>query len=305
MRVKFKLNYLYQGQNSPFLHAADAGYFREHGIDCSFVEGFSSSLVTRALLEDEADIGFGDVSSVFEHRLRTGRDDIVCLMPVYERSPCCLGYIPQDGRLLALRDIAGNTLCGPNGDTSARLLPMLLARNDLPADDYTYLGVQPEERDRLVAEGKVLAATCFDATLKFAMEMRGHDVSRLQFLYFADHGLDPYSGAVIAKASLLARYPDLGGILRDICRRAWYDCYDNPDLGVEAVMRRAPELERRIVRNQLSWILERQIFPNGLLPMRFDLDGTKMSDTLKCALFGVKGVPPRDSDDLIRQVCPV
>ncbi len=61
------------------------------------------------------------------------------------------------------------------------------------------------------------------------MEMRGHDASRLQFLYFADHGLDPYSGAVIAKASLLARYPDLGGILRDICRRAWYDCYDNPD----------------------------------------------------------------------------
>ena len=80
MELRFKLNHFYQGQNSPFLHAADAGYFDDFGITCTFVEGFSSSQVTRALVSGEAEIGFGDVSSVFEQALRTGETEISCLV---------------------------------------------------------------------------------------------------------------------------------------------------------------------------------------------------------------------------------
>ncbi len=302
MELRFKLNYLFQGQNSPFLYAVDAGYFGDHGLSCTFVEGFSSSLVTRALVGGEADIGYGDVSSVFERALRTGEAEISCLVPIYEHTPCCLGYLSDDKRL-TLADIPGSTLCGPNGDTSARLLPLLLKRNGLAPDSYTYLGVQPEERDRLVAQRSVLAATCFDATLKFAMQMRGYDTSALEFLYFADNGLDTYSGALVALNSVLETEPGLAGKLQAITRQAWHDCLANPQLGVDAVISRSPDMDPEIVRKQLTWILERQVFPNGARPMAFDLEGAKMADTLECAVFTVGGDACRSAEGLVAAVC--
>lgn len=302
MELRFKLNYLFQGQNSPFLHAVDAGYFGDHGLSCTFVEGFSSSLVTRALVDGEADIGFGDVSSVFERALRTGETDISCLVPIYEHTPCCLGYL-SDGKRLSLADVPGSTLCGPNGDTSARLLPLLLKRNGYAPDSYTYLGVQPQERDRMVASRSVLAATCFDATLKFAMQMRGHDTSALDFLYFADNGLDTYSGALVALNSVLDQEPGLAGKLQAITRQAWHDCLANPQFGVDAVIRRSPDMDPDIVRNQLTWILDRQVFPNGPRPMTFDLDGSKMADTLECATFSVGDEAKRSAEGLATEIC--
>ena len=148
--IRFRLNHLYQGPNAPFLHAADAGLFADNDIEVSFIEGFSSSQVARAIAAGEADAGFGDVSSTFELALRAGSVPVSCLLPVFARSPCCLGYLPQP-RPLALGDLGGATLCGPDGDTSARLLPLLLARNGLTDLRYTYLAVPPPERDRLVA----------------------------------------------------------------------------------------------------------------------------------------------------------
>ena len=302
MKLRFKLNYRYQGQNSPFLHAVDAGYFDDHGLSCTFVEGGSSSLVTRALVAGEADIGFGDVSSVFERALRTGETEISCLVPIYEHTPCCLGYL-SDGRRLTLADVNGAILCGPNGDTSARLLPLLLRRNGHAPDGYVYLGVQPEERDRLVATRSVLAATCFDATLKFSMQMRGYDTSALEFLYFAENGLNTYSSALVALNSVLEKEPGLAARLQAIVRQAWHDCLANPQLGVDAVIRRAPAMDPQIVRAQLTWILEHQVFPTGPRPMEFNLGGAKMADTLECAVFSIGAAAKRSPEGLPAEIC--
>jgi NitT/TauT family transport system substrate-binding protein len=304
MQLRFRLNHLYQGQNSPFLHAADAGYFADQGIDCTFIEGFSSSQVTRALAEREADIGFGDVSSVFERALRTGSTDITCLLPVYERSPCSLGYI-RDGEPLSLSEVPGATLCGPSGDTSARLLPLLLERNGLPRDSYSYIKVEPAERDRMIANREVLAATCFDATLRFAMVMRGHDPSGLRFLYFADHGLDIYSGALIAWNGILDQHPGLGAKLVAASRQGWHDCLADPEKGVRAVLARSPDLDPAIVRQQLEWILSRQIFPHGKTAMEFDLASLKMTDTLRCAVLAVEGDPNALPLGLPAEICRI
>jgi NitT/TauT family transport system substrate-binding protein len=128
--LRFKLNHLVQGQNAPFLLAQDAGFFAKAGIEVAFVEGFSSTQVARALIDGEAELGFGDATSVLEAAFRTNATPLACLLPIYVRSPCALGYRRKQGRLhLAQLDKA--VLCGPQGDASARLLPLLLAQNAL------------------------------------------------------------------------------------------------------------------------------------------------------------------------------
>lgn len=282
MLLRFKLNYLYQGQNAPFLYGVDAGLYARQGIEIAFVEGFSSSLVTKAIVAGEADCGFGDLSSLFAHAAIGGKPPIRAIMPIYQRSPCALGYL-REGAPIQLADIGGRALCGPRGDTSARLLPRLLRLNGLDHLSYEMLYVQPEERDALVASGGVLAATCFDATLKFAMTMRGHDSTGLHFLYFADHGLDIYTGSLVCRADILDQHGGLAEGLREATVEAWHRCYQDPGLGVAAVMARAPRLDPALVRQQLCWILERQIFPHGPTVMRFDRLGPQMHLTAQCA----------------------
>jgi len=296
MQLRFKLNHYFQGQNAPFLHAQDAGLFAALGIDMVFIEGFSSSQVTRAIAEGAADIGFGDVTSLIQHAMTTGDTGTRCLLPIYARSPCALGYHRSSPRL-ALTDLDGARLCGPQGDTSARLLPALLERNGLAGLRYEFITVSPEERDRMMANREVLAATCFDATLKFAMPMRGHDSSDIAFLYFADHGIDSYSSAVIYAVSALTS-PGLAGDLAAAIRQAWSECRDDPDLGVAAVLRRNPELDPGIVRAQLNWVLEHQVFLPDRPALRFERDGQRWADTVSVARYGVSGTLVHQSGDL-------
>lgn len=303
MKLRFKLNYLYQGQNAPFLYASDIGLYSEKNIEIEFIEGFSSSLVTKAIVADEADCGYGDLSSLLAHTITTGKADIAALMPIYQHSPCALGYVWK-GKPLALADIEGQVLCGPRGDTSARLLPLLLQKNGLEHLSYEMRYVQPEERDAMIASGEAFAATCFDATLKFAMTMRGHDSSNVRFLYFADHGLDIYSSSLVCRADLLAANPTLKDDFRAATEQAWRDCYENPELGVAAVMKRAPQMDPALVREQLNWVLQHQIFPNGPTPMTYDRTGPRMQATLECAAPAETGLGQFTADQLIAAVCP-
>ena len=210
-------------------------------------------------------------------------------MPIYVRSPCSLGYhrrlVP-----LTLAELDGAVLCGPDGDTSARLLPLLLARNDLSHVCYAFRAVSPAERDRMVATHEVLAATCFDATLKFAMRMRGYDSSDIEFLYFADHGLD-----ILFERSHLPRHRfggeagDSPQTLHSIVRTAWEDC---------AVIRISARVQcstaiLRLTRTSCvnSWngSSHAQVFPPAQPPFLFMRDSLRWQYTIHVAQFGATG----------------
>jgi len=154
--------------------------------------------------------------------------------------------------------------------------------------------VTSEERDRLIAAGEVAAITCFDATLMFSMRSRGYPTDDLRFFYYADHGLDIYSSALICRRELMASRPDLAEALVLITQRSWSECFRDPDLGVKAVLARAPESNPQIVRDHLAWVLRHQVFPGGANDMRFDRRGTKMATTLECAIRTVAGAAIAD-----------
>jgi len=294
VRLRFKLNHTCQGQNAPFLHAQDAGLFDAVGIEMEFIEGFSSSQVTRAIAEGAADIGFGDVTSLLQHAIATDDTAIRCMLPIYARSPCALGY-HRSTPPLALRDLEGARLCGPQGDTSARLLPALLSLNGLGDLRYDFVAVTPEERDRMVAGREVLAATCFDATLKFAMPMRGHDSSDIDFLYFADHGLDSYSSAVIYNEAAIGT---ASTALAAAFRQAWHECHRDPELGVAAVAARNPGLDVALVRAQLEWVLDHQVFLSDRPALAFEPDTRRWTDTVSLARYSVSGRLAPEPGDL-------
>ena len=295
--IRFRLNHLYQGPNAPFLHAADAGLFADHGIAITFIEGFSSSQVARSIAAGEADAGFGDVSSTFELALRSGSVPVACLLPVFARSPCCLGYLPGT-RPLALPDLEGATLCGPDGDTSARLLPLLLARNNSPT---CATASSPSPRPSATASSPPARSwppPVSNSTLKFAMRSRGYNSSALRFLYFADQGLDLHAAALVCGTALLDARPALATALASVTREAWNACRADPGLGVAAVLRRNPALDPAIVRDHLVWVLDHQAFPDGDNPMAFAPADPRAAATLDAAVF-TSGIEPPDRAALI------
>jgi NitT/TauT family transport system substrate-binding protein len=282
LSLRFRLNHVVQGQNAPFLLAEDEGLFAREGLSMRFIEGFSSAQVTRALVAGEADIGFGDVCSALEWAMRSGAASVACLLPIFVRGPCSLGYRRAEGRL-RLADLDGAVLCGPEGDMSARLLPTLLSLNGLGHVRYDLRVVTPAERDRMMAAGEARAATCFDATLKFSMLLRGHDSCGIDFLSFADHGLDIYSAGLLASAAVLSAHPGLDAVLGRVTRAAWLAARDDPDAAIGAAMRRNPALDASIARAQLDWVLRHNVFPGTQPPLTFLHDSARMAATVGVA----------------------
>ncbi len=287
--VRFQLNYHVQGPNAPFLYASDSGLFADIGLDVEFVEGRSLTRATREVMRGAADLGFGDASHALELAMTSGSVDVCAIMPIYRRSPCSLGYVAREGTLV-LEDLADARLAGPDGDTSARLLPALLARNGLAGLDYTLLTVLPAERDRMLVADEVLAVTCFDATLLFSMRANGYDTSALRFLRFADNGLDLYTGSLVCGHSLIEADPALPAKLRSAVCEALLVCQSDPQKGVSAVMRRRPETDPVISRDHLIWILENNVFPQNepstgslMDSMIFDLHSERMVTTIAAA----------------------
>jgi ABC-type nitrate/sulfonate/bicarbonate transport system substrate-binding protein len=271
---------------------ADSGIFGDMGLDVEFIEGQSLTRATREVMLGGAQLGFGDATYALELALASASVNVCALMPIYRRSPCSLAYFDR-GRPLRLTDLEGARLAGPDGDSSARLLPALLAINKLGQIEYSFATVEPSARDRMLATREVLAVTCFDATLVFSMRAGGYDTIDLRFLYFADHGLDLYTGSLVGSPELFEAMPELPAQLKAGTVEALKACLRDPEKGVSAVMRRRPESDPAIVRDHLTWVLEKNVFRDdaplvGIQGdrMSFDTESTKMAATVATALAG-------------------
>ena len=85
-------------------------------------------------------------------------------------------------------------------------------------------GGLPAERDRLVAAREVLAATCFDSTLKFAMRMRVTTAPTSSFSTSLTPASTSTRAQLFASPPFWRRGRGLAEALCAIVRTAWQDC---------------------------------------------------------------------------------
>ncbi len=140
-RLKFVLNWRYQGLQGLFFLAEDRGFWREEGLEVAMDQGEGSAAAVTKVATSAYDLGFGDINATVALAATRPAEAPFDVMMLYNRPPFCLA-VRADGPIRTAKDLEGRTLGGPANDGALRLFPASARLAGIDASKVTIVNMQ-------------------------------------------------------------------------------------------------------------------------------------------------------------------
>jgi NitT/TauT family transport system substrate-binding protein len=229
------LGFIPSVQFAQFYLAEDAGYYDAEGLDVTFQNEIDPNLIT-LVGQGAVDVGLADGTSVIP--AASQGVPIRFVTTVYARFPNVV-FAKASSGIESPEDLAGRTIGTPfRGGSGWIMLQALLSSADLTVADVE-IREYPDFGQRVAVEqGEVDAATGFANNEPLVMERAGTPVTVLRVDEITPL---PGPGLVTGTRTLEAKGKALAGFVRATLR-AMDEIAAEPSLGLEAAIRRVPEL---------------------------------------------------------------
>jgi NitT/TauT family transport system substrate-binding protein len=257
-RIRFVLNFAYDGSTAPFIYAESRGYFREVGIETQIDSSSGSGDAITRVASGTYQMGIGDVATLVEFTARHTEAAPKAVFVVLNRSPSAVISMKSAGIQRPL-DLQGKTVGGGAADAPSRLFPAFMQINRIDPARVTRQQVTPQLRDTRLLTRQVDAVTGFDSTVWFNLKGRGTRFEDVNIMYYADHGLDAYANAIIASPAILRDQPDVVRRFLRAAARGWREAIANPRAGVQPLARVAPLADLALEAERLEWVGRNQV----------------------------------------------
>ncbi|WP_114376280.1 ABC transporter substrate-binding protein [Elioraea thermophila] len=251
-RLKFILNWRYQGPQGLFFLAEDRGFWREEGLEVAMDQGEGSAAAVTKVATGAYDVGFGDINATVALAATRPAEAPLGVMMLYNRPPFCIA-VRADGPIRTPKDLEGRTLGGPANDGALRLFPAFARLAGIDASKVTIVTMQPQLREQMLNRGQVDGVFGFINTIRFSARLIGTDADQAyRFIAYGDYGMDLYSNCIVVSRSLARDTPQaVRGLLRGI-NRGLAAMLAEPDAAVAAVARREPPINVAVERARLD-----------------------------------------------------
>jgi NitT/TauT family transport system substrate-binding protein len=123
-RLKFVLNWKYQGPQGWFFVAEDKGYYKAEGIDVTIDQGDGSAAAVPKVASGTYDIGFGDINALIEFAARKPEEAPLAVYVMYNR-PQFTVAVKTESPIKTPKDFEGRTLGGPRTTARSSSFPRL------------------------------------------------------------------------------------------------------------------------------------------------------------------------------------
>lgn len=253
-RIKFILNWKYEGPQGYFFLAQDRGYFRDEGIDVAFDQGNGSGAAVPQVLNGAYDMGFGDINALIE--LAAKRTDTPLAVAVlYNRPPFAIA-VKADSGIKTPADLAGKTLGGAPNDGALKLFPTFCKLTKLDQDAVKITSIQPQLGAQMLGRDQVDGLFGYNTTLWFATKLAGLDpATQLRFIRYGDYGMDLLANSIIVSRALATEKPEVvRGFLRALFR-GLRDTVADPDAAIAAVAKREPLVRAPLEKEKLLFTM--------------------------------------------------
>jgi NitT/TauT family transport system substrate-binding protein len=255
-KVKFVLNWKYQGPQGWFFLAEDRGYFKKEGIDIVFDQGNGSGAAVPLVANGTYDAGFGDINALIEFAAKKPDEAPIAVDVMYNRPPFTIA-VKADSPIKSPKDLEGKTLGGAANDGALKLFPAFCKITKIDCASIKITNMQPNLREQMLMQGQVDGVFGYVNTIRFSAKLINVDPDRqLRWVNFGDYGMDLYSNAIIVSRTLAKEKPEVvRGMLRAI-NQGLVDALKDPDAAIAAVAKREPLINTKVERERFDATLQ-------------------------------------------------
>jgi NitT/TauT family transport system substrate-binding protein len=256
-KIKFQLDWRFEGPSALFLHGIAKGYFKEEKLDVQLDSGSGSGNAVARVATGTYDMGFADMAALMEFHANNAdaKNKPVAVMMVYNNTPAAV-FALKKSNIKSPADLNGKKLGAPVFDAGRRSFPIFAKANGLDAGAFKWETMEPPLRETMLVKGEVDAITGFSFTSLLNLNARGVKDEDIVMLPYAKLGVKLYGNAIIVNPELLEKNPNaVKGFLRAFTRSV-KDVIANPEAAIASVKARDGIIDTALETRRLKLAID-------------------------------------------------
>jgi NitT/TauT family transport system substrate-binding protein len=275
-RIKFTLDWKFEGPAAPFVVAIDKGYYKDEGLDVTIDTGAGSLEPINRVASGTYDMGFGDINSLIKFRDQNPTAPIKAVFMVYNKP--AFSVVGRKSRgVVKPKDLEGKKLGAPPADGAYAQWPIFVNANEIDASKVTIVNVGFPVREPMLASGEVDAICGFSFSSYINLKDRGVPADDINVLLMADYGVNLYGNAILVNPKFAEEKPEAVKAFLRAFTKGMKETVRSPGTSVESVVKRNDVAKKDVELERLNIaIKENMVTPEveangygGVVPERF------------------------------------
>lgn len=258
-KIRFTLDWRFEGPSALFLMGIDKGYYAAEGLDVTIDTGNGSREAIPRVASNTYDMGFGDVNSLIRFRDENPSVNLKAVMMVYDRPPFAIIGRKSRGITADLKSLAGKKFGAPAADAAYAQWPIMKAVNKIDDKSMRFENVGFPVREPMLATGEVDAVFGFSISSVINLKARGVPESDIVSMLMSDYGVDLYGNVIMVSPKLQAENPEA---IRKFIRafiKSTRDVVKDPVAGAASVLKRNDVAKLDVETDRLKMLLEQNV----------------------------------------------
>ncbi len=232
-RVRFTLDWRFEGQLAMFMMAKNRGYFEREGLDVQVDAGAGSGAAISRIVSGSHDIGTGDLTALIEYLGNNpGQQRLQAVYLIYNRTPFAIHTIKGRG-INKPQDLAGKKIAAPVFDAIRKSFPVFARSIGIDPQSVSFVNVDPALRETMMLRGDADASTGFELHRPLIMSRGIKDEDLITF-NLADHGYRMYGNAILVSTRWIEENPKAVAAFVRAANRALLDTIATPAEAIKA-----------------------------------------------------------------------
>lgn len=258
VKVKFTLDWKFEGPQSIYIAADQKGLFKAEGLDITIDSGSGSGGAVNRVASGAYDAGIADLNSVIEFNAKNPAQAMKAYYVAYNNPPNAIIVLKKSG-IAKPQDLAGKKLGAPGFDAARAVWPAFAAKIGVAPDAVTWVTMDPPLREPMLVRGEVDAISGFSFTSALSLEATGAKIADQVVFTYADYGVNLYGNSIIASPKFAAAHPEaLKGLIRAAIK-ANKDAIADPVATAKALKSRDPLVDEALETKRLKMAIETSI----------------------------------------------
>jgi ABC-type nitrate/sulfonate/bicarbonate transport system substrate-binding protein len=244
-KIRFSLDWKFEGQTSFFHMAKIKGYFEQEGLDVTIDSGNGSAAGIQRIASGAYDIVLADISALIEYTANNpGPTRMQAVYLLYDQAPLAYFTLKKSG-IASIAGLQGRSIAAAPFEVTRKMWPVIAKAAKIDPATVKWVTIDPALRANTVIKGDADASSGFlNANLEYYA--RGIKPDELAMFPVADLGLKLYGNAVIASSKLIAENPRAVAAFVKVANRAFREGLADPATSVRFLKQREPLADEKL-----------------------------------------------------------